>query len=235
MRKAIPSISLTLILLGATARAEETVPAAPAPVAVAPRGTVVAPAPTPAVLAAEPAPVVAEYPKRRLDLGASFLGMGLGRVTVPGAGGPVTGDALFGYGVGISVNYRIIAGLSVGLMPQAIFDVNSKVNLVGVGVNKASTEYDVMGRLAYTFPIIETVALYLEALPGYSLKSGDKWSKGFVLAVGAGLSLGLTERTFVTLGGGYQKGYQSISLSATSQVENRESYVRIAVGGGVRF
>lgn len=231
MRKASTCIGLTLIALGATAHAQESAPAAE-PVAPVTRP---APAPATAVVAAEPAPVLPAYPKRRLDLGASFLGMGLGTMTVPGAGGPVSGDALFGYGVGISVNYRVIAGLSVGVMPQAIFDVNSKKNLAGVGINKTSTEYDFMARIAYTLPLFDTLSLYAEALPGYSMKSGDKWSKGFVLAVGGGLSLGLSERTFANIGGGYQMGYQSISLSATSKVENRESYVRLAVGGGVRF
>jgi hypothetical protein len=234
MRKASTLIGLTLFVLGAGARAEESAPApAPAPPAVA---VPVVAAPVPAAVVIEPAPAeLPPPPPGRLEVGLSFLGMGLGKVTVPVSGGTASGEAVFGYGFGVPVSYRLIAGLSLGVVPQVILDVNTKENLVGVGTNKASNEYDLLARVAYTLPIVETVALYAEVLPGYSLKSGDKWAKGPVLAFGGGVSMGLSERTFANIGVGYQMGFQKLSLGAGADYDDSESYLRIALGGGFRF
>src|SRR5580765_720705 len=117
MRTASTLVGLTLVALGAGARAEDGVPAAPpgapAILAPAPAETVVAP-----VLLAPPP----EPPARRLEVGVAFLPMAVGKITAPIGTKEVTGDASFAYGVGLSASYKIIAGLGVGLAPQAIFN-----------------------------------------------------------------------------------------------------------------
>ena len=71
-----------------------------------------------------------------------------------------------------------------------------------------------------------------EFLPGYSLIKPDegKTSKGLVLAFGVGGLIDLTARTFATLGAGYQIGYQKQPLG-----DSKSKYIRVAVGGGVKF
>jgi hypothetical protein len=233
MRKASTLVGLTLVALGAGARAQETAPAAPGPAPAAVPTAAASPAPSDAVEAS--GSFAAVPPARRLEVGLAFLPMGLGRVTVPTGITTKTVDAGFAYGASVWVGYRLVAGLSLGLEPQVITNVNSKVNLVGIGTNKASNEYDVMLRIAYTQPIFETVGLYVQALPGYSLKTGDKIARGFILALGGGVSMGLTDRTFANIGVGYQLGYQVLNLSAGAKYADRENYVRMELGGGVRF
>lgn len=228
MRKASTLVGLTLIALSAGARAQEAAPASPPPApppppvaAVplsAPAATVVAPAPAP-----QPSP-------RRLELGVSALLMGFGRLTSYNGIETTTADASVLYGASVSLSYRVIAGLSVGLAPQVIFGVNAKDSDAS-----ASTEYNFMGRVAYTLPVFDALSVYAEALPGYSMKSGSRWAKGFVLAVGGGVMLGLTDRTFANIGAGYQLGYQNLALGAGAVHPDREDFVRVAVGGGVRF
>lgn len=218
MRKVSTLIGLTLIAFGAGARAEDSVPAAP-PTASAPAGTVVA-----------PAPATDLYSPRRLELGLSALGMGFGRVTSYDGVMTSTADGTVVYGASIALGYRIVNGLSVGIAPQVIFGVNTKDSDA-----ESSTEYNFMARIAYTFPVLDTLGFYAEALPGYSMKSGSRWAKGFVVAAGVGAVLGVTERTFANIGVGYQLGYQDLSLGAGAVHPNREDYVRVAVGGGVRF
>jgi Outer membrane protein beta-barrel domain len=203
MRTTSTLLGLTLVALAATARAQESAPAAAA-------------APPPAY-------------KRRIQVGLTLLPMGLGQFSASPGGVTMTADAAFAFGVGVSASYVIRPGLSVGLAPQAIFNVKPKVE-----VGDAAKQYDLMARVAYTFPVVDNIALYAEVLPGYSIISppdGDS-AKGLVLAFGGGAAMDLTDKTFATLGVGYQIGFQK---RAEMNTEVSTKYVRVAVGGGVRF
>ncbi len=219
MRKASTLIGLMLVALGAGARAEDRAPVAPAPAAAVVDPYSAAPPPSP-----------------RLRIGLAFLPMGLGKYTSPIGGVPVQGDASLAYGAGLSASYRILAGLSVGVAPQIISNVNYKVNPSPLAAPPAVRETDLMARLAYTFPIVETIGLYVEALPGYSLinQAGGTSAKGFVVAFGGGADMGITDRIFANLGAGYQLGFQSLTV-AGEKVDTRTRYVRVSLGGGVRF
>ena len=234
MRKTSTLIGLTLVALGAGARAEESAPAAPAP-ATAVIVPVPSPAPAPTVAIVEPFPAAPSQPGR-WRIGLSFLPMGLGKLTTPIGGEPVQGDASLAYGVGLSASFRIIAGFSAGIAPQIISNVNYKVAPPGVAAPAAVRETDLMARLAYTFPVVETIGLYVEALPGYSLlpQAGGTPAKGFVVAFDAGADMGITDRIFANLGAGYQLGFQSLTV-AGDKVDTRTRYVRVSLGGGVRF
>ena len=204
-------VGLTLVAPIATARAQETAPA---------------PATAPAAgLVARP------ESERRLQVGLTLLPMGLGSFTASPGGMSVTADAAFAFGLGLSAGYVVIPGLTVGLAPQAIFNVKPKED-GGAGAK----QYDLMARVAYTVPVVETIAVYAEVLPGYSLiapPSGDT-AKGFVLAFGAGGAMDLTDRTFANLGVGYQLGFQKrIAEGIASDVKTK--YLRVAFGVGVRF
>ena len=71
-----------------------------------------------------------------------------------------------------------------------------------------------MARLAYTFPVVETIGLYVEALPGYSTHqpAGGTSAKGFVLAFGAGADMEITNRIFAN-----SRGRLSARLSVAHQ------------------
>ena len=222
MRKLSTLIGLTLVALGAGARAEDGAPVVPAPAAA-----VVDPFPY-----AQPSPP----PPPRVRIGLAFIPMGLGKLTTPVSGNPVQGDASLAYGAGLSASYRIIAGFSAGIAPQIISNVNYKVPPTGIAPPAAVRETDLMARLAYTFPVVETIGLYVEALPGYSLlpQPGGSAAKGFVVAFGGGADMGITDRIFANLGAGYQLGFQSLTV-AGEKVDTRTRYVRVSLGGGVRF
>jgi hypothetical protein len=234
MRKTSTLIGLILVALGAGARAEESTPAAPRPTAIIVPVPAV-PAPTAAVVDPFPAAPPASPPSR-WRIGLAFLPMGLGKLTTPVGGEPIQGDASLAYGVGLSASYRIIAGFSVGVAPQIISNVNYKVPPAGIAPPDAVRETDLMARLAYTFPIVETIGVYVEALPGYSLlaQAGGSPAKGFVVAFDAGADMGITNRIFANLAAGYQLGFQSLTV-AGEKVDTRTRYVRVSLGGGVRF
>src|SRR5439155_14131969 len=123
--------------------------------------------------------------QRRFDVTLSLLPMGRGKYTTAvGLGDSVTGDAAFAYGFNLAVNFRIIRGLSVGLAPQAIWNVQPKVSATQLASPGASKEYDVLVRIAYTQPLGEGIAVYAEVLPGYSLLAppAGKSPKGAVVA-----------------------------------------------------
>jgi hypothetical protein len=163
--------------------------------------------------------------------------MGLGRFTTPSPPLTLTNDAEMAYGVSVSASYRLIAGLSLGVAPQAIFNVASKRNPTDIGVApQAAAEYDLMARIAYTLDLDDAVGLYAEVLPGYSKISqpGTNPAAGFVLAVGGGLCMNLTDLIFTNIGAAYQMGYQNLKVVGM-QYENRTSYLRFTLGGGVRF
>jgi hypothetical protein len=225
MRKAstIGLVGLTLVALAGTVRAEE---ATAPPVAVT---SSVAPAPV-----------------RRLQVGVAFLPMSLGKFTAVYGGMRIPADAAFAPGVSISVGYQIIPRyLSVGLAPQVIFNVGTKEDPTGAGLPVVmSRELDVMARVVGSLPLVDTIAIYAEALPGYSLilPSEGNTAKGFVLAGGVGVVMDLADRTFVNLGVGYQQGYQtrvdtSVIEGVTSKVTTdvRTEYWRVALGVGMKF
>ncbi len=232
MRKISTLIGLTLVALGAGARAEESAPPAPPPTAV----IVPVPATPPAAAVVDPFPAAPPpSPPSRWRFGLSFLPMGLGKLTTPIGGNPIQGDAALAYGVGLSASLRVIAGFSVGVAPQIISNVNYKVPPPGAAPD-AVRETDLMARLAYTFPVVETIGLYVEALPGYSIitQAGGSSAKGFVVAFDGGADMGITDHIFANLAAGYQLGFQSLTV-AGEKVDTRTRYVRVSLGGGVRF
>lgn len=213
MRRTSTLIVLGLLALGATARAEDAAPVAN--------------------VNAAPAPV---EPQRKLLLGAAFMPMALGKFKFSDSFTTTsTQDAYFAYGVGISGSYQVVPGLLIGLAPQAIFNVQAKPN--DVAYAKAMTEVDVMARIAYADRVAENVTVYVEALPGYSLilpSDDSAIAKGLVLGFDVGAAFDMTDRTFLNVGGGYQIGFQSQSEGIHNQ-QLRTRYVRVALGGGVRF
>jgi len=171
-----------------------------------------------------------------MELALSLVPMGLGTYTTPIGGLEASGDASFAYGFGLSWSYRVIAGLNVGLAPQAIYNVKYKVFPSEIGSVPAATQYDFMARVGYEFALVDGITLYIDALPGYSIIAipGTSPAKGLVFAAEAGVSMDLSDRVFLKIGGGYEWGFQKVNLSGTS-LDNKTSYVRAALGGGVRF
>jgi hypothetical protein len=221
-RGMITLVSLTLVVLAGPARAQEA-PATPVATTLPPE-----PAPPPRA--------------RRIELGVSFLPMSLGTFTASYGGMRIPGDAAFAPGVSLSAGYAIVPRyLSVGLAPQVIFNVGTKEDPSGSGNPVImSRELDIMARVVGSLPLVDTIAVYAELLPGYSLikpSDGDP-AKGFVLAGGVGVAMDLTERMFVNLGVGYQRGFQSrIDTGMTGDVKTdvTTEYWRGALGLGWRL
>jgi hypothetical protein len=241
MRKASTLIGLTLLTFGAPARAQDNVPAIPAPGATAPSGAaatspggaVVAPVPDSPPVSSVPPPAP---PPRSLEIGLSVLSMGLGNYSTPIGGLQMSGDASYAYGVSLSASYRVIGGLNLGVAPQLISNVRYKVFPSQIMPPPAAKQYDFMARVAYEFALADSITPYLELLPGYSIIAlpGTTPAKGFVLAAGAGIAMDMSERIFLNLGFGYQWGYQKVSQAGTVS-DNKTTYLRLALGGGVRF
>jgi len=219
----ISLVGLTLVALAGTVRAEE---------ATAP--------PVATTSAAAPAPV------RRLQVGVAFLPMSLGKFTASYGGMRIPADAAFAPGVSISAGYQIVPGyLSVGLAPQVIFNVGTKEDPTGAGLPVVmSKEIDIMARVVGSLPLVETISIYAEFLPGYSLilPSEGNTAKGLVLAGGVGVAMDLSDAMFVNLGVGYQQGYQtrtdtSVIEGVTSKVTTdvQTEYWRVALGVGWKF
>jgi opacity protein-like surface antigen len=161
--------------------------------------------------------------------------MGLGKFTTPIDAEAMQGDASFAYGFGLAASFRVIAGLSVGVAPQIISNVNYKVYPGSLATPSAVRETDLMARLAYTFPIVETIGLYVAVLPGYSIIGlPGSSANGLVLAFEGGVDLGITDRIFANFGAGYQLGFQSVT-EVEGKFDARTRYVRLNLGGGVRF
>ena len=241
MRKVSTLVGLTLFALASSARAEETAaeadtaappapPAGDAAAAPAPASATTAPPAEGVAVALESEPAAS---RRKLQVGLSFLPMGLGKyIYRPDPASPlVKSDAAFAYGAAISVGYEVLPHLLVGVAPQAIFNVLEKTPQVWTG---AVNEYDLMARVAYMYPVAETIDVYAEGLGGYSLIRNSAGSAGLVLAFGAGVAIELTDRVFVNVGGGYQMGFQKWANGATS-LETETRYIRVALGAGVKF
>jgi hypothetical protein len=234
MRKSSSLALFTVLALAsATGRAQDAVFPAPAPTPAAPPpalNEVVTP--LPADTAAPAGPL-----HGRLQVGLSFLPMAVGQFH--GASGAMaeTADAAFAYGAGLSVGYAVIPGIFVGVAPQAIFNVRPKDAGVAQDLGAAGSgdrEYDLMLRVAaYFHTPAEGTDVYAEVLPGYSVISrsgGGPSAKGPVVGVGAGATVDMWSRAFATLGAGYQWGFQKVH-----SIEAWTRYVRLTVGGGVRF
>ncbi len=237
MRTATTLVGLTLFALAATARAQEAAPAAataasPAKTAAASEAAKPAAASPAESVAAATAPSSAQPASRRkLQVGVAFLPMALGKFTTAPGGVVQTADAAFAYGVALSGVYEVLPGLLVGLAPQVTFNVKDKTQ------SKAAKELDVLARVAYAYQPVDTISVYAEVLPGYSLiipPGAAAYPRGFVLAFGGGAAMDLTERFFANLGVGYQIGFQNRSGPGGS-FETRTKFVRVALGGGVKF
>jgi len=200
---------------------------------------------------ATPVAVTSAVPanKGRLHLGLSFLPMSLGKFSAVYGGMPSTLDAAFAPGASLSVGYEVVRGLTLGIAPQAIFNVKPKEDPITTSP-PASKEVDLMARVAYAYPFADTIAIYGEVLPGYSLvlPAAGNPAKGFVIGVGGGLTMDLTARTYINLGAGYQWGFQSrtdttlvkdmmTGTTTSKKVVNdvKTEYIRVALGGGWRF
>jgi hypothetical protein len=181
---------------------------------------------------------------RRIELGVAFLPMTLGRLAAVYGGMPTTLDTVFAPGVGVTASVRVFQGLSLGIAPQAIFNLQPKDPPSGAGIT--FTEIDAMARVAYTFRLVDTISVYAEVLPGYSIlkpSDGDT-AKGFVIGGGVGGIMDLGDRFFVNFGGGYQQGFQSRTETHVNNMTKEEvsvttdvktSFVRVSLGAGWRF
>lgn len=236
MRKVSTLVGMTLLLvLAPAARAEDATPvqdkaATPAPASVpAPAAATAVPAASD--VAAAPSPTPATAGPRKFQLGVSFLPMALGKYTYVKTDEPVTQNAYFAYGLGLSGVYEVLPGLLVGLAPQVTFNVRPKET----GATGAK-QVDLMARVAYAYQLPAGLSVYAEVLPGYSMILLQKGSapSGLVLAFGAGCAMDLTDRFFASLGVGYQLGFHNQKVGVI-QNENRTRYLRVALGGGVRF
>jgi Outer membrane protein beta-barrel domain len=222
MRKVSLFLGLALFALAGSARAQDESGPAGAPPALDGNG---APIAGPEVATA-PAPAAAA-PDSKMQAGLNLLPMALGKMNAAG----ISGDLAFAYGVGLSFGYAVIPGLTVGLAPQAVFHV------VGKDGGTAGKEYDIMARVAYAYTVAPKFAIYAEVLPGYSIISnpnGADSAKGLVLAGGVGAMMDITDQAFVNLGVGYQMGFQKVSVAGTS-IDEKTKFLRIALGGGVKF
>jgi hypothetical protein len=229
MRKASTLVGLTLFALTATARAQEAAPAAGTPTA------------SNATAASTPAPEAtqAAASRRKIQVGLSFLPMAMGKYTTSDISDVTTSsDAYFAYGFGLSAGYEVLPGLIVGFAPQVLFGVQPKPSdAVDSIYAPAVKQYDLMARVAYMYRVVDTISVYAEVLPGYSLipqSGGASAAKGLVLAFGAGGAMDLTDQFFVNLGLGYQIGFQS-DTEGVHTTKLRTKYIRVALGGGVKF
>jgi opacity protein-like surface antigen len=164
----------------------------------------------------------------------------LGKVATGPSGSDTSSNLDFAYGVGLSFGYRVLAGLSAGIAPQAIFHLSSK-DSAGYSVIDSEKEYDLMARIAYAYAVAPKLDVYAEVLPGYSfvtyneILQGSKAPKahGVVLGGGLGAAFAITERLFANVGVGYQQGFQT--SHGISNRDVKTTFLRIALGGGVKF
>jgi hypothetical protein len=237
MRTTITLVALASLALAATARAEETAPAAnPA----APPAADVAAAPTPA-----PAPAPASAPAskgfaplgRRLHLGLAFLPMALGKYSTSSLSGAVkTADATFAYGGLLSLSFDVFRGILVGVVAQQTYNVREKTSSIPGAQPVTASQRDYMLRVAYLYRPGDNIGVYAEVLPGRSTISFGEGATGWVLAFGAGVAMDLTDMFFANIGMGYQIGFQSETQRESGALfQRRTTYVRVAIGGGVKF
>ena len=176
----------------------------------------------------------------RVQVGVAFLPMVLGKVATGPSGHSTSSNLDASYGVGLSIGYRILSGLSVGIAPQVVFHLSSK-DYGGYPVIESEKEYDLMARIAYAYTVIPKLDIYAEVLPGYAIVTYNQIilgvqspnAKGIVLGGGVGAAFAITDRLFVNAGVGYQLGFQKVSYIRDDDVKTK--FLRIALGGGVKF
>jgi hypothetical protein len=133
------------------------------------------------------------------------------------------------YGLSPSVDYLVFRGLSVGVVPQLLFNIKHQADA-------PLKQYDFMARVAYTVQVATRIAVCGEGLAGYSVISpptGES-AKGWVLALGAGGTIDVTRRLFVNVEAGYQWGLQMIAIDGIIHGDNTQ-FVRLALGTGLRL
>lgn len=175
------------------------------------------------------------------QLGVAVLPVLLGRLTTVQSGGAEISSRLDStYGLGLSFSYRVWAGLSLGIAPQVVFHLSSKDD-AGYPVIDSEKELDLMARIAYAHTVMPNLDVYAEVLPGYSFVTYNKIvvgspappARGIVVAGGLGAAFAVTDHFFVNAGLGYQIGFQVSHGISTREVGTK--FVRIALGGGVKF
>ena len=190
--------------------------------------------------------------EHKVLLGLSFLPMALGRMSITDSDVNIPIHNLsrsLSYGVGLSLGYAVTPTLTIGLAPQAVFHING--NEVNPAYShdsrdlpdRATSEYDLMVRIAYAFMVSPKLGIYLEALPGYAILDVSLYGKsvrnpsGFVIAGGAGVMMDVSDRLFVSLGIGYQWGAQWRSKGNITDFNGdfRTSFLRIALGTGIKL
>jgi hypothetical protein len=112
-----------------------------------------------------------------------------------------------------------------------IFNVKEKAPEI---VSSAVKEYDLLARVAYVLPVAEGTSVYAEVLPGFSFLTNEAKANGAVVAFGVGGTVNVSERVFVDLAAGYQLGFQKWSMGPNT-FQTRTRFIRVALGGGVRF
>ena len=233
MRKLSLFVALALFALAGSARAQDEIPAPD-------------PAEETATPEAEPAGTTAEQAApaaSKMQVGIAFLPMVLGKLTAGESSDNSTYDLSTAYGLGVSFSYNVIAGLSVGIAPQVLFRLTAKDDVSGYEIISSEKEFDIMARIAYAYHVIPKLAVYGEILPGYSIVTYDKVfmgstppkPKGLVLAIRAGAAFDVTDLFFVNLGIGYQLGFQKTTPEGSEAQDVRIRFLRIAIGGGVKF
>lgn len=244
MRKVSTLVGLTVFVLAATAgvssasEAAPDKPAAPAAEAAAKPAPTQSAAPSAATEGASAiaTPAQAAPPaKRKLQVALGFVPAALG--TFKYNQGPtkvVTSDAAFAYGFSISAGYEVLPNLVVGVAPQMLFNVKEKEPEIKTEESGGVKQIDLLARLAYEYPVVETIRVYAEALPGYSLIRNQSGSKGLILAVGIGTAMDIGDRYFLNVGAGYQIGYQKWTEGANTY-DTSTRFVRVVLGGGVRL
>lgn len=246
MRKASTLVGLTVFALAATAgfsaAAAEAAPsdkAAAAPAAETPATPAATTAPaTPAPTestSATAAPAQAETAKRKLQLGLGFVSAAMGTYKYnPDPIRTVESDAAFAYGLSLSAGYEVLPNFVVGIAPQILLNVKEKEPEIKSDEDPAHSQIDMLVRLAYEYPVVETIRVYAEALPGYSLMRNKAGSKGFIMAVGLGTSMDIADRYFLNVGAGYQIGYQKWSEGSITY-DTSTRFIRVLLGGGMRL
>lgn len=188
----------------------------------------------------ERAPAVVVAPASNVQVGVALLAVLPGTVGTGPSGHASSSHLDSTYGVGLSFSYRVLSGLSVGVAPQIVFHLSSKDD-AGYRVLDSEKEYDLMARIAYALTVSPNLDVYVELLPGYSFVTYDQIvlgsqapsARGVVGAAGLGAALSISDRFFANVGAGYQLGLQTSHGIRDTDVKTR--FLRIAVGGGVKF
>jgi hypothetical protein len=227
MRKLSLFVGLTLLALAGSARAQDETPVAE---------------PTPTTDAAAPAVAATVAPESKFRVGIAVLPMLMGTVGAGEKDDLTWNDLKMAYGVGLVFGYKVIAGLSVGIAPQLLLNVKGKDE--SFDSYDPSKELDLMARIAYEYTVIPKLDVYAEVLPGYSMilfADGRSYMgeappnpKGLVIGFGAGAAYDITDQFFANLGVGYQMGFGAFSV-AGADYGFRTKFLRIAVGGGMKF